>query len=210
MAQYFVIHEQNPQVRLMHQAVDILQSGGVIAYPTDSGYALGCMIGNKDAQSRIRQIRGVDENHHFTLVCRNLAELASYAQVNNSQFRLLKANTPGQYTFILKATREVPKRLQHPKKSTLGLRVPEHVVTQSLLEALGEPLLSMTLSINDRLEDLTEAWEIRDVLEHQLDLVIDAGVCLSTPTTVIDLTGDEPLLIRAGSGTLSPFGLIEQ
>jgi len=210
MAQYFVIHDQNPQVRLIHQAVDILQSGGVIAYPTDSGYALGCMIGNKDAQSRIRQIRGVDENHHFTLVCRNLAELASYAQVNNSQFRLLKANTPGQYTFILKATREVPKRLQHPKKSTLGLRVPEHVVTQSLLEALGEPLLSMTLSINDRLEDLTEAWEIRDVLEHQLDLVIDAGVCLSTPTTVIDLTGDEPLLIRAGSGTLSPFGLIEQ
>ena len=210
MAQYFVIHEQNPQVRLIHQAVDILQSGGVIAYPTDSGYALGCMIGNKDAQSRIRQIRGVDENHHFTLVCRNLAELASYAQVNNSQFRLLKANTPGQYTFILKATREVPKRLQHPKKSTLGLRVPEHVVTQSLLEALGEPLLSMTLSINDRLEDLTEAWEIRDVLEHQLDLVIDAGVCLSTPTTVIDLTRDEPLLIRAGSGTLSPFGLIEQ
>jgi tRNA threonylcarbamoyl adenosine modification protein (Sua5/YciO/YrdC/YwlC family) len=210
MAQYFVIHEQNPQVRLIHQAVDILQSGGVIAYPTDSGYALGCVIGNKDAQSRIRQIRGVDEDHHFTLVCRNLAELATYAQVNNSQFRLLKANTPGQYTFILKATREVPKRLQHPKKSTLGLRVPEHVVTQSLLEALCEPLLSMTLSINDRLEDLTEAWEIRDVLEHQLDLVIDAGVCLSTPTTVIDLTGDEPLLIRAGSGTLSPFGLIEQ
>jgi tRNA threonylcarbamoyl adenosine modification protein (Sua5/YciO/YrdC/YwlC family) len=210
MAQYFVIHDQNPQVRLIHQAVDILQSGGVIAYPTDSGYALGCVIGNKDAQSRIRQIRGVDEDHHFTLVCRNLAELATYAQVNNSQFRLLKANTPGQYTFILKATREVPKRLQHPKKSTLGLRVPEHVVTQSLLEALGEPLLSMTLSINDRLEDLTEAWEIRDVLEHQLDLVIDAGVCLSTPTTVIDLTGDEPLLIRAGSGTLSPFGLIEQ
>ena len=210
MAQYFVIHDQNPQVRLIHQAVDILQSGGVIVYPTDSGYALGCMIGNKDAQSRIRQIRGVDENHHFTLVCRNLAELATYAQVNNSQFRLLKANTPGQYTFILKATREVPKRLQHPKKSTLGLRVPEHVVTQSLLEALGEPLLSMTLSINDRLEDLTEAWEIRDVLEHQLDLVIDAGVCLSTPTTVIDLTGDEPLLIRAGSGTLSTFGLIEQ
>jgi tRNA threonylcarbamoyl adenosine modification protein (Sua5/YciO/YrdC/YwlC family) len=210
MAQYFVIHDQNPQVRLIHQAVDILQSGGVIAYPTDSGYALGCVIGNKDAQSRIRQIRGVDEDHHFTLVCRNLAELATYAQVNNSQFRLLKANTPGQYTFILKATREVPKRLQHPKKSTLGLRVPEHVVTQSLLEALGEPLLSMTLSINDRLEDLTEAWEIRDVLEHQLDLVIDAGVCLSTPTTVIDLTGDEPLLIRAGSGTLSTFGLIEQ
>ena len=209
MAQYFVIHEQNPQVRLIHQAVEILQNGGVIAYPTDSGYALGCVIGNKDAQSRIRQIRGVDEDHHFTLVCRNLAELATYAQVNNSQFRLLKANTPGQYTFILKATREVPKRLQHPKKSTLGLRVPEHIVTQCLLDALNEPLLSMTLSINDRLEDLTEAWEIRDFLAHQLDLVIDAGVCLSTPTTVIDLTGDEPLLIRAGSGALSPFGLTE-
>ncbi|MFM1955647.1 MAG: hypothetical protein RIR20_467, partial [Pseudomonadota bacterium] len=172
-------------------------------------YALGCVIGNKDAQSRIRQIRGVDEDHHFTLVCRNLAELATYAQVNNSQFRLLKANTPGQYTFILKATREVPKRLQHPKKSTLGLRVPEHLVTQSLLEALGEPLLSMTLSIKDQSEDLTEAWQIRDVLEHQLDLVIDAGICLSAPTTVIDLTADEPKLIRAGAGALSPFGLTE-
>jgi tRNA threonylcarbamoyl adenosine modification protein (Sua5/YciO/YrdC/YwlC family) len=209
MAQYFVIHEQNPQIRLIHQAVEILRNGGVIAYPTDSGYALGCVIGNKEAQTRIRQIRGVDEDHHFTLVCRNLAELATYAQVNNSQFRLLKANTPGQYTFILKATREVPKRLQHPKKSTLGLRVPDHVVTQSLLEALGEPLLSMTLSIKDQSGNLTEAWQIRDVLEHQLDLVIDAGACLSTPTTVIDLTGDEPQLIRAGAGALSPFGLTE-
>jgi tRNA threonylcarbamoyl adenosine modification protein (Sua5/YciO/YrdC/YwlC family) len=199
MAQYFVIHEQNPQIRLIHQAVEILQNGGVIAYPTDSGYALGCVIGNKEAQTRIRQIRGVDEDHHFTLVCRNLAELATYAQVNNSQFRLLKANTPGQYTFILKATREVPKRLQHPKKSTLGLRVPDHVVTQSLLDAIGEPLLSMTLSIKDQSENL----------EHQLDLVIDAGACLSTPTTVIDLTGDEPQLIRAGAGALSPFGLTE-
>jgi tRNA threonylcarbamoyl adenosine modification protein (Sua5/YciO/YrdC/YwlC family) len=207
MAQYFVIHEQNPQLRLIHQAVEILQNGGVIAYPTDSGYALGCVIGNKDAQSRIRQIRGVDEDHHFTLVCRNLAELATYAQVDNSQFRLLKANTPGQYTFILKATREVPKRLQHPKKSTLGLRVPEHVVTQSFLEALGEPLLSMTLSIKDRSEDLTEAWQIRDVLEHQLDLVIDAGACSAMPTTVIDLTKDELQLIRRGAGDLAPFGL---
>ena len=207
MAQYFVIHEENPQTRLINQAVEILKNGGVIAYPTDSTYALGCMIGNKDAQERIRQIRGVDESHHFTLVCRNLAELATYAQVNNSQFRLLKANTPGQYTFVLKATREVPRRLQHPKRSTLGLRVPDHVVTQVLLEALGEPLLSMTLSLPNETEPLHEAWEIRDRLEHQLDLVIDAGICSEVPTTVIDLTDDEPKLLRQGGGDSAPFGL---
>lgn len=207
MAQYFVIHEENPQARLISQAVEILKSGGVIAYPTDSTYALGCMIGNKDAQERIRQIRGVDESHHFTLVCRNLAELATYAQVNNSQFRLLKANTPGQYTFVLKATREVPRRLQHPKRSTLGLRVPDHVVTQVLLEALGEPLLSMTLSLPNNAEPLHEAWEIRDRLEHQLDLVIDAGVCSEVPTTVIDLTDEAPKLLRQGGGDSGPFGL---
>jgi len=206
MAQYFVIHEENPQARLINQAVEILKNGGVIAYPTDSSYALGCVIGNKDAQERIRQIRGVDESHHFTLVCRNLAELATYAQVNNSQFRLLKANTPGQYTFVLKATREVPRRLQHPKRSTLGLRVPDHVVTQALLEALGEPLLSMTLSLADNAEPLHEAWEIRDRLEHQLDLVIDAGVCSEVPTTVIDLTDEEPKLLRQGGGDSAPFG----
>ena len=206
MAQYFVIHEANPQARLIQQSVEILKNGGVIAYPTDSSYALGCMIGNKDAQERIRQIRGVDESHHFTLVCRNLAELATYAQVNNSQFRLLKANTPGQYTFVLKATREVPRRLQHPKRSTLGLRVPDHVVTQALLEALGEPLLSMTLSVKDEVEPLHEAWQIRDQLEHQLDLVIDAGICPEEPTTVIDLTDDEPQLLRQGGGDAVPFG----
>lgn len=206
MAQYFVIHEENPQARLINQAVEILKNGGVIAYPTDSSYALGCVIGNKDAQERIRQIRGVDESHHFTLVCRNLAELATYAQVNNSQFRLLKANTPGQYTFLLQATREVPRRLQHPKRSTLGLRVPDHVVTQALLEALGEPLLSMTLSLADNAELLHEAWEIRDRLEHQLDLVIDAGVCSEVPTTVIDLTDEEPKLLRQGGGDSAPFG----
>lgn len=207
MAQYFSIHADNPQMRLIHQAIEILKAGGVIAYPTDSSYALGCMIGNKEAQSRIRAIRGVDESHHFTLVCRNLAELATYAQVDNSQFRLLKANTPGQYTFVLKATREVPRRLQHPKRSTLGLRVPAHVVTQTLLEALSEPLLSMTLRLKDDAEPMHEAWEIRDRLEHQLDLVIDAGVCLETPTTVIDLTSDEPQLIRQGAGDAAPFGL---
>ena len=206
MAQYFVIHADNPQARLIHQAVEILKAGGVIAYPTDSSYALGCMIGNKDAQERIRQIRGVDEDHHFTLVCRNLAELATYAQVNNSQFRLLKANTPGQYTFVLKATREVPRRLQHPKRSTLGLRVPDHAVTQALLAELNEPLLSMTLSLKDEAEPLHEAWEIRDRLEHAVDLVIDAGVCSEVPTTMVDLTDDEPKLIREGAGDIAPFG----
>jgi tRNA threonylcarbamoyl adenosine modification protein (Sua5/YciO/YrdC/YwlC family) len=207
MAQYFSIHADNPQARLIHQAVEILNNGGVIAYPTDSSYALGCIIGDKHAQTKIRAIRGVDENHHFTLVCRNLAELATYAQVDNVQFRLLKANTPGQYTFVLKATREVPRRLQHPKRSTLGLRVPEHAVTQALLTELNQPLLSMTLSLKDEVEPLNEAWEIRDRLEHQLDLVIDAGACSALPTTVIDLTADEPQLIRRGAGDLAPFGL---
>lgn len=207
MAQYFVIHPDNPQQRLIHQAVEILRSGGVVAYPTDSSYALGCVLGNKDAQDRIRKIRGVDESHHFTLVCRNLAELSTYAQVDNSQFRLLKANTPGQYTFILKATREVPRRLQHPKRSTLGLRVPQHAVTQAILDELDQPLLSMTLLLPNDTEPLNEAWEIRDKLEHQLDLVIDAGACTAEPTTVIDLTGDTPQLVRLGAGDLKPFGL---
>ncbi|WP_334107532.1 L-threonylcarbamoyladenylate synthase [Methylobacillus sp.] len=207
MAQYFVIHPENPQTRLVSQAVAILRDGGVIAYPTDSSYALGCLIGNKDAQDRIRAIRGVDENRHFTLVCRNLAELATYAQVDNSQFRLLKANTPGQYTFILKATREVPRRLQHPKRSTIGLRVPERIVTQALLEALDEPMLSMTLQLPGDEMPLNEGWEIRDQLEHQLELVIDAGACVLEPTTVIDLTGETPSLVRLGAGDPAPFGL---
>jgi len=207
MAQYFVIHPDTPQARLINQTVEILKDGGVIAYPTDSSYALGCMLGNKDAQDRIRAIRGVDEDHPFTLVCRNLSELATYAQVNNSQFRLLKSNTPGQYTFVLKATREVPRRLQHPKRSTIGLRVPQHTVTLALLEALNEPLLSMTLLLRDETEPLNEAWEIRDRLEHQVDLVIDAGACMATPTSVIDLTDEAPKLIRAGAGDLQPFGL---
>lgn len=206
MAQYFSIHPDNPQPRLIRQAVEILRSGGVIAYPTDSCYALGCHLGDKAAQERIRAIRGVDENHLFTLVCRNLAEIANYAKVDNSQFRLLKAHTPGSYTFILEATREVPRRLQHPKRSTVGLRIPEHAVTQALLDELGEPLLSMTLSLPGE-EPLGEAWEIRDRLEHQLDLVIDAGWCGTEMTTVIDLTGSEPKLVRQGKGDIRPFGL---
>ena len=207
MAQYFSIHPQDPQPRLIKQAVEILHQGGVIAYPTDSCYALGCHLGDKAAQERIRAIRQVDAQHHFTLVCRNLTEIATYAKVDNSQFRLLKANTPGSYTFILQASRELPRRLQHPKRATIGLRVPDHIVTQALLQELGEPMLSMTLSLPDEDEPLNQAWEIREKLEHQLDLVIDADACSLEMTTVIDLTGDAPQLIRQGRGDIAPFGL---
>ena len=207
MAHYVNIHPEDPQPRLIRQAVEIFRNGGVVAYPTDSSYALGCMLGNKDAQERIRAIRGVDENHHFTLVCRNLAEIAVYARVDNSQFRLLKANTPGSYTFILQASREVPRRLQHPKRSTIGLRVPDHAVTLALLEELNEPLLSMTLMLPGDDAPLSEAWDIRDRLERQVDLVIDAGACDVQPTTVIDLTGEAPELVRLGKGDPARFGL---
>lgn len=207
MAQYFSIHPDNPQSRLIQQAAEIFRNGGVVAYPTDSSYALGCVIGDKAAQERIRAIRGVDENHHFTLVCRNLAEIAVYARVDNSQFRLIKANTPGSYTFILQASREVPRRLQHPKRSTIGLRVPDHAVTLALLEALDAPLLSMTLQLPEDDAPLNEAWEIRDRLEKRVDLVIDAGACDVLPTTVIDLTGETPALVRLGKGDPARFGL---
>ena len=207
MSQLFNINLVNPQARLITHTAEILQAGGVIAYPTDSGYALGCMIGHSDAQARIRQIRAADERHLFTLVCRNLAELGTYAIVSNSQFRLLKANTPGSYTFILNATREVPRKLQHPKRNTIGLRVPEHAVVQAILEAINAPLLSMTLLLPDEEEMLTQAWEIREKLEHSVDLVIDVGHCLAGATSVINLTQDVPELIRAGLGDLGPFGL---
>jgi tRNA threonylcarbamoyl adenosine modification protein (Sua5/YciO/YrdC/YwlC family) len=207
MSQLFNLNLANPQARLITHTAEILQAGGVIAYPTDSGYALGCMIGHSDAQVRIRQIRGADEQHLFTLVCRNLAELGTYAIVSNSQFRLLKANTPGAYTFILNATREVPRKLQHPKRNTIGLRVPEHAVVQAILEAINAPLLSMTLLLPDEEEMLTQAWEIREKLEHSVDLVIDVGHCLAGATSVINLTQDVPELIRAGLGDLGPFGL---
>jgi tRNA threonylcarbamoyl adenosine modification protein (Sua5/YciO/YrdC/YwlC family) len=207
MSQFFNINLDNPQARLIGLTADILRSGGVIAYPTDSGYALGCMIGHSDAQARIRQIRGVDEQHLFTLVCRNLSELGNYAIVSNSQFRLLKANTPGAYTFILNATREVPRKLQHPKRNTVGLRVPQHAVVLAILEAIDAPLLSMTLYVPDEDAVLSEAWEIRDKLEHRVDLVIDAGHCVAGATSVINLTEDAPVLMRAGLGDLTPFGL---
>ncbi|MEI7575059.1 MAG: hypothetical protein RLZZ349_490 [Pseudomonadota bacterium] len=207
MSQFFNINLDNPQARLIGLTADILRSGGVIAYPTDSGYALGCMIGHSEAQARIRQIRGVDEQHLFTLVCRNLSELGNYAIVSNSQFRLLKANTPGAYTFILNATREVPRKLQHPKRNTVGLRVPQHAVVQAILEAIDAPLLSMTLYVPDEDAVLSEAWEIRDKLEHRVDLVVDAGHCVAGATSVINLTEDAPVLMRAGLGDLTPFGL---
>lgn len=206
MAQYFVINAENPQARLIKHAVEILREGGVIAYPTDSSYALGCMLGFKDAQDRIRQIRHLGNDHLFTLVCSNLSELSVYAQVDNIQFRLLKANTPGAYTFILKATREVPRRLQHSKRSAVGIRVPDHAVVQALLEALREPLLSMTLQLPGDDEPLNEAWEIRERLEHQVDLVIDSATGHAGPTTVIDLTASAPVLIRQGAGDAAPFG----
>jgi len=207
MSQYFTLHPDTPQPRLIKQAVAILRDGGVIAFPTDSSYALGCHLGDKAAQDRIRAIREVDDKHHFTLMCRDLSEIARYAQVNNRQFRLLKANTPGSYTFILEATREVPRRLQHPKRNTIGLRVPEHLVTLALLEELGEPIISMTLILPGDTLPMHEAGEIRARLEKRLDLIMDAGACDVESTTVIDLTGDVPVLVRAGRGALQPFGL---
>lgn len=207
MSQFFHVHLDNPQPRLIAQAAEILRKGGVIVHPTDSGYAISCALGNVDAQARIRQIRGVDEKHLFTLLCRSLSELGNYAVVSNSQFRLLKANTPGAYTFILNATREVPRKLQHPKRSTVGIRVPQHNVVQAILEVMNAPLLSMTLHFPDEDIVLNDAWEIRDRLEHHVDLVVDAGHCVTGGTTVVNLTGDTPELIRVGLGDLAPFAL---
>lgn len=209
MAQYFSIHPETPQLRLIRQAAAIVRDGGVIVYPTDSCYAIGCRIGDKDAQNRIRTIRAVDEDHHFTLVCRNLAEIAQYAKVDNQQFRLLKANTPGSYTFILQATREVPRRLQHPKRATIGLRVPEHAVVQALLEELNEPILSMTLMLPGQEGPMNDPEEIREKLERRVDLILDAGYCGMEPTTVIDLTGEAPVLVRRGKGDIEPFGIFD-
>ncbi len=207
MAQFFSIHPENPQPRLIRETVRILRAGGIMAYPTDSCYALGCMIGNKAGMERIRAIRGVDDKHHFTLVCRDLSEIAHYARVDNRQYRLLKAATPGGYTFILEATREVPRRLLHPKRNTIGLRVPDHPVVSALLAELGEPILSMTLSLPDEDRPLNDAWEIRERLEKQVDVILDAGACSLEPTTVIDLTGETPEVIRRGRGDLRPLGL---
>ncbi len=207
MAQLFHIHPENPQVRLLRQAVAILRQGGVIAYPTDSCYALGCHIGDAESLRRLRQIRGVDEKHHLTLVCRDLAEVARYARIDNWQFRILRQGTPGGYTFLLPATREVPRRLQHPKRSTIGVRVPEHAVVQALLAELGEPVLSATLILPGDDEPLTDAESIRERLESQLDLVIDSGACANMPTTVVDLAVDPPEVTRRGLGDPARLGL---
>jgi tRNA threonylcarbamoyl adenosine modification protein (Sua5/YciO/YrdC/YwlC family) len=207
VAQFFSIHTQTPHLRLIKQAVAIVRNGGIIVYPTDSCYALGCHVGDKDAMSRIRTIRQVDDHHHFTLVCRDLAEISTYAKVDNSQYRLLKATTPGSYTFILQATREVPRRMQHPKRNTIGLRIPDHPVVLALLAELDEPLLSSTLILPGDELPLNDAEEIRERLEHQVELVMDAGSCGIDMTTVIDLTTDVPALIRQGKGSLEPFGI---
>ena len=207
MAQFFSIHTDTPHLRLIKQAVTIVRSGGIIVYPTDSCYALGCHLGDKNAMARIRTIRQVDERHHFTLACRDLAEISTYAKVDNSQYRLLKATTPGSYTFILQATREVPRRMQHPKRNTIGLRIPDHPVVLALLEELGEPLLSSTLILPEDEFPLNDAEEIRERLEHQVELIMDAGSCGIEMTTVIDLTTDVPELIRQGKGSLEPFGI---
>jgi tRNA threonylcarbamoyl adenosine modification protein (Sua5/YciO/YrdC/YwlC family) len=205
MAQFFNIHSDNPQPRLIQQAVHILKQGGVIVYPTDSCYALGCQVGDKEAATRLLSVRGLDSGHDLTLVCRDLSELGRFAQVNNAQFRVLKAHTPGPYTFILRGTREVPKRLLHKKHDTIGLRVPDHGIVQALLAELGEPILSSTLLLYGEDVPLTEPWEIRERLEHLVDLVIDGGACGLTPTTVVDLTSETPAVLRYGKGDATDF-----
>jgi tRNA threonylcarbamoyl adenosine modification protein (Sua5/YciO/YrdC/YwlC family) len=207
VAQFFSIHPDNPQPRLLRRAADIVRSGGVIVYPTDSCYALGCRLGDKVAMERIRSIRRLDERHHFALVCRDLAELSLYAVVENHQFRMIKAATPGSYTLILKATREVPKRLRHPSRRTIGLRLPNHKVARALLAELGEPLLSATLLLPGDELPLNDGQEIRERLEHQVDLILECGSCGIVPTTVVDLTGPVPVVTRRGRGGLQPFGL---
>ena len=200
MSQYFQIHPDNPQQRLIHQAVELVRNGAVIVYPTDSAYALGCHLGDKKALDRIRRIRQVDDKHNFTLVCRDLSEISTYAKVDNSAYRLINAHTPGPYTFILKGTREVPRRLMHPKRRSIGLRVPDNAIVRMLLAELNEPLMSSTLILPGEDMPMTEAYEIRELLEHQVDLVIDGGHCGIDPTTVVDMTGDVPQILREGMG----------
>lgn len=207
MSQFFQIHPQNPQLRLLKQAAQIINDGGIVALPTDSCYALVCQLDNKDAVTRIRQMRQVDDKHHLTLLCRDLSEVSLYAKVDNLQYRLLKAATPGTYTVILEATKEVPRRLSHPSRKTIGLRVPLHHVARALLEEVGQPLISTTLILPGEDDALTDPEEVRERLGHQLDLVIDSGACGLEPTTVIDLTGAIPELLRRGRGDPALFGL---
>ena len=205
MSQFFQIHPETPQARLVRQAADIIRAGGVVVYPTDSAYALGCHIGDKNALDRIRRIRKLDDRHNFTLVCRDLSEIASYAKVDNTVYRLLKHATPGPYTFILKATSEVPRRLMHSKRKTVGLRVPDNPIAQALLADLGEPMMSVTLIMPGDEYPLIDPYDIRQVLGNDVDLVIDGGYCGLEPTSVIDLADDTPLVLRAGKGDISAF-----
>ncbi|MBB2484413.1 threonylcarbamoyl-AMP synthase [Mitsuaria sp. WAJ17] len=207
MAQFFEVHPDNPQPRFLRQAVQILHAGGVVAIPTDSSYALVCHLDDKAAADALRRVRGVDEKHHLTLLCRDLSELATYARVDNKQYRLLKNATPGPFTFILEATKEVPRRVSHPSRRTIGLRVPDHRVTLDLLELLGQPLLATTLIPPGEEQPLNDAHEISERFDRQLQAIIDAGACPMQPTTVIDLSGDEPVLIRQGRGNPESLGL---
>ena len=208
MSEFFSVHPENPQPRSIKAAVEIIRAGGVVAYPTDSCYALGCHIGDKAAMERIRRIRNVDERHHLTLMCRDLSEVGQFAKVDNIQYRLIKANTPGNYTFILRASRDVPRRLLHPRH-TIGIRIPAHTVPLALLAELGEPILSSTLILPDHGVALNDAEEIRAHLDHQLDAIIDAGPCGLDVTTVIDISGDRPVLLREGKGDIRPFGFVK-
>ncbi len=207
MAQFFSVHPEQPQPRLMHQAAEIMRNGGLVVFPSDSAYALGGVTGDSNVIERIRRIRDVDARHHFTLMCRDLSDIGTYARVDNSQYRLLKAATPGPYTFILEATKELPRRLLHPKRKTIGLRIPEHPVVSALLEALGEPILTSTLILPGEDAPMTDAGDIRDRIGKLVELVIDAGGCPGEATSVIDLTGSTPELVRAGRGDLALFGL---
>ena len=203
MAQYFELHRENPQLRLIRRAADVVRGGGLIAYPTDSCYALGCHIGDADALERLRRIRQADKDHHFTLVCRDLSEIARYARIDTWQFRMLKHSTPGPFTFLLPATRETPRRLQHPKRRTIGIRIPDHIVPRMLLTELGEPLMSSTLLLPGDELPLTDGDQIRARLEHQLDAILDGGHCGIEPTTVVDLAVTPPVIVRAGRGKLT-------
>ncbi len=205
MSQFYQIHPDNPQARLIRNAADIVRGGGVVVYPTDSAYALGCHIGDKNALDRIRRIRKLDDRHNFTLVCSDLSEIATYAKVDNAAYRLLRHCTPGPYTFILKATSEVPRRLMHPKRKTVGLRVPDNRIAAALLADLGEPLMSVTLIMPGEEYPMIDPYDIRDTLQHEVDLVIDGGYCGMEPTTVVDLADDTPMVLRVGKGDIAPF-----
>jgi tRNA threonylcarbamoyl adenosine modification protein (Sua5/YciO/YrdC/YwlC family) len=205
MARYVDLHPENPQARLVTQVVEALRDDALIAYPTDSGYALGCQLGNRDGRDRILRIRDLDERHHFTLMCKDFAQLGQFVQVSNAAFRAIRSSTPGPYTFILPATGEVPRRLMHPKKKTVGVRIPDHVVDCAILEELGEPILTSTLILPGETEARTLGWEIKEELDHLVDLVIDAGEVIDQPTTVIDWSGDQPEVVREGAGDASRF-----